>query len=344
MSTEVSGRSGLSRRHLLAAGGALALAPLLAACGDDDGPATSEASPGGGPWSFKDDRGRTVTADRRPERLVAFVSTAAALYDYGIECTGIFGPSKPIGGRPNPQAGAMDVSNLTSVGTEWGQFNIEKYAALKPDLLISNMFPAPDLWYVPAESVKKVEALAPTVGISVARTSLLDPLRRTAELAEALGADLDTKRTTDAKARFEEAAETLRTAARANKGLKVMAMTGDQENMYVAVPDSYCDLAYFKDLGVEFVEGRKSDEWGFWEFLSWENADKYHADLILVDNRANAMTPDQLAKKSTWRQLPAVRAGQTVPWSMEERYSYAGYVPVLEQLAAAVKKSKRLKA
>lgn len=345
MSTVVPGRSGPSRRRLLAAGGALALAPLLAACGDDDdGPSEAASKASGGPWSFKDDRGRTVKTDRRPERLVAFVSTAAALYDYGVECTGIFGPSKPIDGKPNPQAGDMDVSKLTSLGTEWGQFNIEKYAALEPDLLISNMFPAPDLWYVPAESVKKIEALAPTLGISVARTSLLDPLKRTAELAESLGGDLESEKATDGRARFDAAVETLREAAAANKGLKVMAMTGDPENMYVAVPDSYCDLAYFKDLGVEFVEGKPSDEWGFWEFLSWENADKYHADLIMIDNRANAMPRDQLDAKATWRELPAVKAAQTVPWSMEERYSYAGYAPILEQLAAAVKKSERLAA
>ncbi|MFH8371557.1 ABC transporter substrate-binding protein [Streptomyces sp. NPDC018031] len=336
-----------SRRRALTAGGALALGPLLAACGGGDSKDTAGSRSGGhgssGPWSFTDDRGRTVELDARPKRIVAFVSTAAALYDYGIECTGIFGPSRPVDGRPNPQAGAMDVSKLTSLGTQWGQFSIEKYASLEPDLLVSNMFPSPDLWFVPEDSRKKIEALAPTVGINVARTSLLDPLRRTAELAVSLGADPATKETTDAKARFEKAAETLRGAAKANGGLKVMAVTADPGRLYVAVPDSYCDLNYFKDLGVEFVEGRKSDEWGFWEFLSWENAGTYHADLIMIDNRSTALPPEQLADKPTWRQLPAVKAGQTTPWSMEERFSYAGFAPVLERLAAAVEKTERLR-
>ncbi|MFJ5262384.1 ABC transporter substrate-binding protein [Streptomyces sp. NPDC088387] len=337
---------GPSRRRLLAAAGALALTPLLAACGGDDEPDTAggSAEASGGPWTFKDDRGRTVRADERPERIVAFVSAAAALYDYGITCTGVFGPTEPVDGKPNPQAGDMDVSGLTSLGTAFGQFNIEKYAALQPDLLVSNMFPAPDLWYVPAESKNKIEALAPSVGVSIARTSLLNPLKRTAELAESLGADLSATKVTDAKARFDTAVETLRAAAKANGGLKVMAVTGDSENFYVAVPDSYSDLNYFKDLGVEFVEGKKSDEWGFWEFLSWENVDKYHADLIMVDNRSTALTLDQLDEQATWRELPAVKAGQLTPWSMEERFSYAGWAPVLERLADAVKKSKRLSA
>lgn len=36
-------------------------------------------------------------------------------------------------------------SKLTSLDTQWGQFSIEKYAELNPDLLISNMLPPPDL-------------------------------------------------------------------------------------------------------------------------------------------------------------------------------------------------------
>ncbi len=219
---------------------------------------------------------------------------------------------------------------------------MEKYAALRPDVLISNMFPPPALWFVPEESGKKIASLAPTIGINGARVSLLEPLRRYAEPAAALGGDLESAKARAAKSRFQKAERTLRRAAAADRGLKVLAMTGDADQMYVAVPDSSCDLNYFKDLGVEFVEGEKSDEWGFWEFLSWENANKYHADLIMVDNRSTALSPGELAGKPTWTKLPAVKAGQTVPWSMEERYSYAGYAPVLERLAEAVTKSGKL--
>ncbi|MBW5423187.1 ABC transporter substrate-binding protein [Streptomyces sp. BG9H] len=334
-----------NRRDILLAGGGLGLGALLTACGGDSDAATTsgKGDKGDKPWSFKDDRGKTVTTEKHPKNIVAFVSTAAALHDYGIECKGIFGPSKPVNGKPSPQSGDLDLSKLTSLGNEWGQFNIEKYAALSPDLLISNMFPPPNLWFIPEESGKKIASLAPTVGINGARVSLREPLKRYTELAASLGADLESEKVRAAKARFQRAERTLRKAAEANRGLKVMATTGDADQMYVAVPDAYCDLHYFKDLGIEFVEGKKSDEWGFWEFLSWENADKYHADLIMLDNRTTALPPEELAKKPTWAELPAVKAGQTVPWSMEERYSYAGYAPVIERLAAAVEKSKRLK-
>lgn len=197
---------------------------MLAACGDDGGDAPGGRSGKGGggaysgPRSFKDDRGRPAHAGHRPERIVAFVGTAAALYDCGVRCTGILGPSKPVDGKPEPQTGDLDPAKVTSLGHEWGRSGIEKYAALRPDLLVGNMFPPPDLWFVPQEGKKKIEGLAPGVGISVARTSLSQPLRRTAEPAGSLGADLGAPRVADAKSRFDEAASTLRKAEAAGRG------------------------------------------------------------------------------------------------------------------------------
>ncbi|MEV4998916.1 hypothetical protein [Streptomyces niveus] len=46
--------------------------------------------------------------------------------------------------------------------------------------------------------------------------------------------------------------------------------------------------------------------------------------------------------RPTWSRLPAVKADRITPRSMEERHSYAGYTPVLEQLTTAVTKSRRL--
>ncbi|MGK5530423.1 ABC transporter substrate-binding protein [Streptomyces sp. URMC 129] len=330
------------RRTLLAAAGALGTGALLPGCSgaDDTAPAGERAA---GAWSFTDDRGETVRLDAPPERVVAYVSTAAALHDYGIACAGIFGPSSPVDGEPNPQAGNLDVSRLTSLGEAWGEFNVEIYARLRPDLLISTMFPPPDLWFVPEEARDEILGLAPAIGITGARVSLLEPLRRCADLAAALGADLGAPAVTEARARFEEASEALRRAARDNPGLKVMAVSADDQQLYVAVPDAYTDLHYFKDLGVDFVEGRPGDAWGFWEFLSWEQADRYHADLILVDNRAQGPRPADLAARPTWAALPAVAAGRITPWSMEEPYSYASYTPVIEQLTAAITAAARLR-
>ena len=54
----------LTRRGILAAGGALGLGAVLAACGDDDssseGSSKETTAAKSGPWTFKDDRGTTV--------------------------------------------------------------------------------------------------------------------------------------------------------------------------------------------------------------------------------------------------------------------------------------------
>ncbi|AKH83577.1 hypothetical protein AA958_16695 [Streptomyces sp. CNQ-509] len=63
---------------------------------------------------------------------------------------GTLGPSEPIDGRPDPQAGDLDLAELESLGGAWGEFSVEESASLGPELLISNMFPPPDLWFADA--------------------------------------------------------------------------------------------------------------------------------------------------------------------------------------------------
>ncbi|QLE71459.1 ABC transporter substrate-binding protein [Streptomyces rectiverticillatus] len=344
MSTpRISTSSFMSRRGLLAAGGALGAGALLTACGGggSKGSSDGDSDSASGPWSFKDDRGETAKASRTPKKVVAFTGTAAALHDFGVECTAVFGPTVLKGGKPDPQAGDLDVDKLTVLGNAWGEFSVEKYAALSPELLVTNMIQGTELWYVPEESKKKILGFAPSIGINVTKVSLTQVIGRYAELAGSLGADLRAKKVTDAKDRFEKASETLRKAARDNKGLKVLAASGSADLLYVSDPGVYADLAYFKSLGVDLVVPDKVTG-GFFESLSWENAGKYPADLILLDNRTAALQPKDLAAKPTWAELPAVKAGQISPWLSEPRYSHAGCAPLVEALAEAVQKAKKV--
>ncbi|MCN9239340.1 ABC transporter substrate-binding protein [Streptomyces sp. RY43-2] len=337
-----------TRRGLLAAGGALGLGAALAACGDGkssdgSGSATAAAS---GPWSFKDDRGQTATADRTPSSIVAFVSVAAALHDYGVEVKGVFGPTRTKSGKADVQAGDLDIDKLTLLGNEWGQFDIEKYAALAPDLLVTTMFDdAGTLWYVPDESKKKILAVgAPSVGISVYDRQLTEPLQRMLQLAKGLGADPSSAKITRAKKRFEDAAARLRAAAKANPGIRVLVGSASQEVFYVSGSDLSIDLEYFKALGVDIVEPSASAlkaSGGWYESLSWENVDKYPADVILMDNRTSAIQPADITE-ATWKKLPAVKAGQVVARTTEPILSYDKCAPLLEDLAQAIENAKKV--
>ncbi|GAA3635570.1 ABC transporter substrate-binding protein [Streptomyces chitinivorans] len=336
----------LSRRGILAAGGALGLGALLAACGDG-GSQTSDKAAGkdGGPWSFTDDRKKKVTADKTPERIVAFTGTAAALADFGLKdrIVGVFGETLLEDGSAHPQAGDLDVKKIEVIGNAWGEFDIEKYAALNPELLVTHQYDAGSLWYVPEESSDKILKLAPSVAVQVAEVSLLKPIQRYAALAESLGADLKSKQVTDGRARFEAAAEKLRRAAKASGGLRVLAASGSADYFYVSTPAPAADLKYFAELGVNFVipEDVKASG-GYFESLSWENAGQYEADLIILDNRSTALQPKDLKSKPTWEALPAVKAGQVAEWDPVPRFSYQGAAPLMENLADAISKAKKL--
>ncbi|PJN23258.1 ABC transporter substrate-binding protein [Kitasatospora sp. CB02891] len=343
-----------TRRGLLAAGGATALGAVLAACGSsggtDSGKGADQASGGAnsgagkGPWSYTDDRGKTVTAKSAPTRVVAFTGAAAALADFGLDkqLVGVFGETRTADGKPDPQAGSLNIDQVEIIGNAWGEFSIEKYAALRPELLVTHMYEPDAHWYVPDESKDKILQLAPAVLTSTGRVSISRPIEHYAELAESLGADLTAPKVVDAKARFERASEALRQAVKAAGGIKVMACSGSADLFYVSNPKVSCDLIHFAELGVEFVQPEKTDGGDYYEGLSWENAGKYAADLLLLDQRSTALQPKDLAAKPAWGQLPAVKAEQITPWDAVPRFSYAGFAPLLERLTAAVQKSRKL--
>ncbi|MFC9295947.1 ABC transporter substrate-binding protein [Streptomyces sp. NPDC057011] len=336
----------LTRRGLIAAGGALGLVAALTACGGADsakGDGGSDKSAASGAWTFTDDAlKKEVSLKAKPKNIVAFTGTAAALYDYGIPVKGVFGPTKTADGKPDVQAGSMDISKVEILGNVYDEFNVEKYAALRPDLLVTNTWDG-SYWYVPEASKDKILKVAPAAAIGVGGDVSMDKaLERTAELAKSLGADLNAKNAVDAKARFEAASAKVREATKANPGIKVLAGSGSADLFYASTADTSADLKYFKSLGVEFITPEKLDEGGFFESLSWENAGKYKADLILLDNRTGTLQPEELKAKATWAELPAVKAGQVAPRTTEPIYSYDKCAKILEDLAKSIQNAKKV--
>ena len=119
----------LTRRGLLTGAGALGALALLPA-------RRASSAEDAGSWEFTDDRGVTVSLAQPPQRVVAFVAAAAALWDFGLRPVGIFGPSRrEDGSAGDHQVGNLDLDAVTSVGNTFDEFNIERYAALRPDLL-----------------------------------------------------------------------------------------------------------------------------------------------------------------------------------------------------------------
>jgi iron complex transport system substrate-binding protein len=330
----------LSRRgFLLGASGIAAVA--LAGCGSDSDSASPAASASSGPWEFTDDTGSKLSLAKRPQRVVAYVSSAAALWDYGVRPVGAFGPQKTADGQKELQAGNIDLGTVQSVGNAWDDFNVEKFAALRPDLVVDGLTgaKATDLWVFNApELASKVKQIAPILALSEYKVTLPKVIERYAQLAQALGGDINSSAITSAKEGFQKASDDLRQAAKDKAGLKVLVVSSDKDNVYVAKPEFFADLSYYRDLGLDLVSGAGTDD--YWETLSWEQVAKYPADLILTDSRTYALTQAQMAEHPTWKALPAVKAAQLGSWSAEPRFNYTLATPVIQQLTELVKKSR----
>ncbi|WP_157245135.1 ABC transporter substrate-binding protein [Nonomuraea typhae] len=331
--------SGITRRQALRGGSFLALGALAAACGTAGpggpaaAPATSPAGTAGtpaGPWTFTDDRGKQVTAPKPPRRIVAYVGAAAALQDFGVPPVGLFGSTTLKDGSKDPLAGDVDLAKATSIGTGYGEFNVEKYASLQPELLVTTKFN--DLvWYVPEKQMGDIEALAPLVAIETVKdTDLKKVLARFEALAVSLGADVSAPAVAQAKAAFDAASA--KVAQTAKKGLKVLAVAGGPDQFWVARAGAggYTDLTYLASLGLGLEKGAGDDP--LYETLSWEQAGKYKADVILYDARSQWLTLADMKKKATFAEMPAVKAGQVIPWAVETPYSYQRQAAWLDKL------------
>ncbi|HEV2782397.1 MAG TPA: ABC transporter substrate-binding protein [Actinophytocola sp.] len=321
----------VSRRGFLIGAGGVAAA-VLSGCGNDSGLAASAS----GPWEFTDDRGLKITRDGRPQRIVAYVSSAAALWDLGVRPIGAFGPQKTGDGGKEIQAGNLDLSTVQSVGNAWDDFNIEKFISLDPDLVVTGLTgPEPtNLWAITPEVGTKIQQVAPILALSEYKVTLPKVIDRYTQLATALGGTVDTA----ARDEFQRASDELRKAAAERAGLKVLVVYADKDGIYVAKPEFFADLAYYRELGLDIVSGGGSEDW--WEQLSWEQVAKYPADLILTDSRSFSLTQQQMAEFPTWQQLPAVRAGQLGAWSAEPRFNHQLATPVIRQLTDVVKRSR----
>jgi iron complex transport system substrate-binding protein len=322
--------AGISRRRLLAGSAALGALLGLPACGTDE-PSAPAADPG---WTFTDARGVHVQLPQRPERFVAYAGVAAVLWDYGVRPVGIFGPQRREDGSPDATVGNIDLASVGSAGEGYESLDFEALAALRPDLVVTGMTSPDVMWVIGDDAVDRVTKIAPLValeGYGAPAERIVAGYERFARL---LGADTDTPDLMNARMRLNQATTAARTAVAAKPNLRVLVTAAAPEGLSIARPSQFPDLLSFRALGLDLVEPEGSEQ--YYETLSWEQAGRYAADLILHDTRAYSLQPDQLAAYPTWTAMPAVQAGQVGSWSAEARLSAQGFAAVLEDLAATV--------
>ncbi|WEK06406.1 MAG: ABC transporter substrate-binding protein [Candidatus Devosia phytovorans] len=284
------------------------------------------------PWSYTDATGQTVTLDAIPQRIIMHQDAAAGLIPLGIRPVGIYADGaisevKALEG--------LDLSGIEIVGQSWSEVDIEKVAALQPDLIIAEWWDRNADWSG-GEIATQMAEIAPVTG-PAAGDSIIAMIEDYEALAVSLGADLTEPSIAEAKAAFATSLAAFKAATGAKPGLIAEAVYTGADAIYVADPAGAAELLDLQSWGLDIVTPSGVDAAGnnYFETVSWENADKYPADLIMVDNRLSS-TLELALMQPTWETLPAVAAGAVTEWPAFWLRNYAAYAGALDKLTDAV--------
>jgi len=245
----------------------------------------------------------------------------------------------PTSRSRDPQLRGLDLSGIDIVGEEWGVINIEAMAALDPDLIVSEYWPLEDgytgLEEGTGEANSALSDIAPVVGVTQG-TSVAAMIDDYSVPAESLGADLDAPAIASERERFEDAVERFKTVVASKPDLTVLAVSPTAESLYVAVPAGAAELSDFVSWGLNIIEPEPDPSFPYWETLSWENAAKYQADLIIYDDRVGTTGLDQAEAQPTWSLLTAVEAGAVTNWPAFWLRNYTAYADQLDNLSDVI--------
>jgi iron complex transport system substrate-binding protein len=329
-----------SRRTLL--GGAIgfgATAAVASLAGAQE--ASPVASPASGEWSFTDDKGVTVTLPSRPERLVIDVNAAAPLWDFGIRPIAVFGWLATASGEFGPAGGNIDPTQVEIIGEGEATIDVEALVGLQPDLIVTLTFSPDDpteYWSLAADGpLEQVQQVAPIIAISGVNRADLSA-GRFADLAVALGADLETPEIAADTERWHAAEDAFKAAVEAKPGITAIFASGATDMIYVANPAVAREVQYARELGLTIPDVEIDPANGdYWEYVSPEEIGKYQTDILFSSYRG--LSIEELIAIPTVATLPAVTNDQVYTWNQDLVASYRGLADALEGLTDAVTQS-----
>jgi len=313
----------LTRRQVLAAGVAGATSFVVADCGS--------AAKHAAAWTFVDDRKQTVRLAKRPTRIVGFTTAAAALAQWGVTPVGVFGQDP----RDDPALVGFPWGESEVVGSVYGEIDLGLLLELKAELIVSAWAPPFPLLFgfKDVAQQEQIGSQVPIVGLS-GRPIATDQIDRYRELARALGADTTAVEIMRARAAFLRAAASLSKVSSRKSNLRIIAVSGDQNSMYVAKLVDFGDLSLYRRYGMPLISAETSD--AYWDAFGWDHADKYPADGILYDARQLYLSLREAKEIPEFAALPAVRANQVAGWYVSPPPSYQAYAEAMGNLATAI--------
>ena len=281
---------------------------------DTEASASTEPTPSETGWTYVSGNGDTITLDHKPERIIASAAEAAGLLAYGIKPVGIY-LAQDLEWEPG--LAGFDLTGIEIIGEEWGQIDAEKALALDPDLIVADWWPPQSAYQgfeegADADSLK-VAKLAPIIGANQ-QGSLAEVVEWYEGFAQSMGVDTEASEAGAAKARYETAQQAFKDAVAAKPGLTALAVAPAQDMLYVAVPKYSTSLTDFQTWGLDVIDpdSPKAD-FPYWEYLSWEKADKYQPDLLLIDDRGYETNVETAEAQPTWDKIAAGKAKAYTP-------------------------------
>ncbi|MDP4332994.1 ABC transporter substrate-binding protein [Curtobacterium sp. A7_M15] len=317
---------------------------LLAGCSStnssDDSAGNGSSAAADGAWSYKDATGTTVKVDHTPKRVVVLNDIAISFIEYGLKPVGTFGQ---LTMAKDARFDDLDTDGITQLGEAYGDIDLEQLAALKPDLVVTSVYPTdekgtldttqPGYGFKDKEQQKQVQAIAPVAQVEWGGKGE-DVIKTIASLAESLGAKEST--VDKAEDRFETAADDLEKAAK-ESDLSVVSMYADGDGAYVTRPSDEPTLQMYTSFGVDFVNPKPK---GFyWGIYSWENAGQITGDVILLSQQGYQVA--DLEKQPTFADNAALEAGQVHSWTFPA-LDYASQADYMTKLAGWLEDSKKL--
>ncbi|TDN41430.1 iron complex transport system substrate-binding protein [Curtobacterium flaccumfaciens] len=320
---------------------ALLLTGCSSANGSDDGDrAGSGDAAADKAWSYEDATGTTVKVDHTPKRVVVLNDIAISFVEYGLKPVGTFGQ---LTMAKDARFTGLDTDGITQLGTGYGDIDLEQLAALKPDLVVTSVYPTdekgtldttqPGYGFKDKEQEKQIQAIAPVAQVKWGGKGE-DVIEDIADLAESLGAKEST--VDKAEQRFDTARDELEKVTK-EQDLTVVSMYADGDGAYVTRPSDEPTLQMYESFGVDLVNPKPK---GFyWGIYSWENAGQISGDVLLLSQQGYQVA--DLEKQPTFADNAALQAGQVHSWTFPA-LDYASQADYMQQLAGWLEDSKQL--
>ncbi|MGW4052671.1 ABC transporter substrate-binding protein [Streptomyces sp. NPDC004779] len=324
-----------TRRGTAVAAALMSASLLLTACGGGDGGADKKAAAetGGdkaaGTRSVKAENG-TVEIPAAPERIVTIGNTNLPFIDLGGKPVGVTEVSaSDLAVLPKEQKAAYEAAEV--VGSSGGDVDLEKLAALKPDLILVQ-FHSND-W---DKVGKRLESIAPTVlwGLDTEWKAFAGEIAAAGNVTDELARQ---------KGEFEKkVAKIKETYGKTIDGTTFVDVSrgdwSDPGTFYIA--DIGCSEIARDDIGLDLPEAAEGKDPLAYEALPFERITKLSAyDVITYPVDAGGRPTEPfvpVTETSTWKALPTVTSGRALGVFCPGNNSYGPVLQYLDSLDGAL--------